>query len=149
VSRRIAFIAAAAALLAGVAVTAATASSKKPAHGSSSHLLVGLNDEANTLYPPNILTAFQTLRSLKTQVLRVNLYWGGTKWAVANSRPADPTNPGDPAYNWALYDRIARYAHDSGIQLMFTILFTPSWANGGAGRTHPPKQKPFVEEKAK
>jgi len=136
--RRIASVAAAAALLAGVAVTAATASSKKPAHGSSSHLLVGLNDEANTLYPPNILTAFQTLRSLKTQVLRVNLYWGGTKWAVANKKPADPTDPGDPAYNWSLYDRLAKYAHDYNITLMLTILFTPSWANGGKARTVAP-----------
>ena len=89
-SRRIAFIAAAAALLAGVAVTAAAASSRKPANRASSHLLVGINDEADTLYPPNILTAFQTLLSLKTQVLRVNLYWGGTKWAVANKKPVDP-----------------------------------------------------------
>jgi hypothetical protein len=122
-------------LLAGVAATSATA---KHSTAKSSHLLVGINDEAFTLYG-NPAAAFDTLRSLRAQVLRVNLYWGGTKWAVANSRPADPTNPGDPAYNWTLYDRIARYAHDSGIQLMFTILFTPSWANGGAGRTRPPK----------
>jgi hypothetical protein len=132
---RIIRVAAIGLLLAGVAASSATANhtAKK-----SSHLLVGINDEAFSLYG-NPAAAFDTLRSLKTQVLRVNLYWGGTKWAVANSRPADPTNPGDPAYNWALYDRIARYAHDSGIQLMFTILFTPSWANGGAGRTRPPK----------
>src|SRR5436853_396885 len=132
---RIIRVAAIGLLLSGVAASSATA---KPTAKKTSHLLVGINDEAFSLYG-NPAAAFDTLRSLNTQVLRVNLYWGGTKWAVANSRPADPTNPGDPAYNWGLYDRIARYAHDSGIQLMFTILFTPSWANGGAGRTHPPK----------
>jgi hypothetical protein len=120
--------------LAGVAVSSATA---EHATVKTSHLVVGINDEAYTLYG-NPAAAFETLRSLRVQVLRVNLYWGGTKWAVANSKPADPTNPGDAAYKWALYDRIARYAHDSGIQLMFTILFTPSWANGGAARTRPP-----------
>jgi Glycosyl hydrolase catalytic core len=131
---RIIRVAAVGLFLAGVAVSSATA---KHATVKTSHLVVGINDEAYTLYG-NPAAAFETLRSLRVQVLRVNLYWGGTKWAVANSKPADPTNPGDPAYKWALYDRIARYAHDSGIQLMFTILFTPSWANGGAARTRPP-----------
>src|SRR5690242_17750560 len=144
--RRIAVVVAAAALLAGVAVTAATASSRKPARSSSSHLLVGLNDEANTLYPPNILTAFQTLRSLKTQVLRVNLYWGGTQWAVANKKPTDPTDPGDPAYNWSLYDRLVQYAHNNGIAVLFSILFTPSWANGGKARTVAPTNPKDLEQ---
>jgi hypothetical protein len=127
-------IAAICCLLAGVAATSATA--KQSAH-KSSHLIVGINDEAFSLYG-NPAAAFQTLRALNAQVLRVNLYWGGNQWAVANKKPAEPTDPGDPAYNWALYDRIARYAADSGIKLMFSILFTPSWANGGAGRNHAP-----------
>src|SRR5690242_9218875 len=106
---RIIRVAAVGLLLGGVAVSSATA---KHATVKTSHLVVGINDEAYTLYG-NPASAFETLRSLRVQVLRVNLYWGGTKWAVANSKPADPTNPGDPAYKWALYDRIARYAHDS------------------------------------
>ena len=122
----------------GLAVSAATAASKKPAAQKASHLLVGINDEADTLYG-DPASAFATLRSLKTQVLRVNLYWGGTKWAVANAgRPKDPNDPGDTAYNWALYDRLVKYAHDYNIQVVFSILFTPGWANGGKGRTVPP-----------
>jgi hypothetical protein len=139
VSKRIAFTAAALFAVAGLAVSAATAATKKPATKQSSHLLVGINDEADTLYG-DPLNAFNTLRSLKTQVLRVNLYWGGTKWAVANSsRPADPTDPGDTAYNWALYDRLVKYAHDYNIQVVFSILFTPKWANGGKAKNVAPK----------
>ena len=93
---RILRVAAVGFLLAGVGASSATATR---ATGKTSHLLVGINDEAYTLYG-NPAAAFETLRSLRTQVLRVNLYWGGTKWAVANSRPADPPNPGDPAYKW-------------------------------------------------
>jgi hypothetical protein len=137
VSRRIALAAAAAALLSGVAVTAATASSKKPSHRATSHLIVGINDEADTLYG-NPAQAFQTLRALKVQVLRVNLYWGGTQWAVANKKPTDASDPGDPAYNWSLYDRLVQYAHNYGVSVMFSILFTPSWANGGKARTVAP-----------
>jgi hypothetical protein len=138
VSKRIVVLITALVAVTGLAVSAATAAPKKPIVKKSSHLLVGINDEADTLYGEPV-SAFNTLRSLKTQVLRVNLYWGGTKWAVANSgRPTDPTDPGDPAYNWKLYDRLVEYAHTYNIQVVFSILFTPGWANGGKARTVPP-----------
>jgi len=137
VSKRIALVAAALAAVAGLAVSAATASPKNQARAQSSHLLVGINDEAFTLYG-DPTTAFATLRTLKAQVIRVNLYWGGNKWAVAKSRPADPTDPGDTAYNWTIYDRIVRYATQYNVKVVFSILFTPSWANGGKARTVPP-----------
>jgi hypothetical protein len=138
VSKRIALIAAVLAAVAGLAVSAATASPKKPIHRQSSHLLVGVNDEAFSLYTdPNV--AFATLKSLKTQVIRVNLYWGGTKTAVANAgRPADPNDPGDPAYTWTIYDRLVRYATQYGIKVMFSIVYSPGWANGGKARTVAP-----------
>ncbi len=109
-SKRIALLAVAVSVVAGLAVSAATASPKKHATKQSSHLLVGINDEAFSLYgDPNF--AFSTLKALNTQVLRVNLYWGGTKWAVANkTRPTDPNDPGDAAYDWTIYDRLVRYA---------------------------------------
>jgi hypothetical protein len=121
----------------GLAVSAATASPKKHTTKQSSHLLVGINDEAFTLYG-DPTTAFPTLKALKTQVLRVNLYWGATQWAIAKTRPADPTDPGDPAYNWSIYDRLVRYATQYNIKVVFSILFTPGWANGGKARTVAP-----------
>ena len=135
-SKRLALVAAAV-LVAVVAVSAATASPKQHAVKQSSHLLVGMNDEPDTLYG-DPATAFATLKALNVQVLRVNLYWGGNKWAVANSKPSDPTDPGDPAYQWGLYDRLVQYAHTYNIQVVFSILFTPGWANGGQARTVPP-----------
>ena len=139
-SRRIALLAALGAIAAGLAVGAATASPKKhnaPSAQKSSRMLVGINDEANTLYG-NPASAFATLKSLNVQVLRVNLYWGGTPWAVAAKKPADATDPGDPAYSWGLYDRLVKYASDNNIRVVFSILFTPGWANGGAARTVAP-----------
>ncbi|HET8892613.1 MAG TPA: hypothetical protein VFM96_00750 [Gaiellaceae bacterium] len=133
-SRRIALLAAALVAAAGFAATVALAA---PAHRSSAHLLVGINDEADTLYG-NPAVAFAQLKSLNTQVLRVNMYWGGTPWAVANKKPSDPTDPGDPSYNWSLYDRLVQYAAKYKIKVVFSILFTPSWANGGKPRNSPP-----------
>jgi hypothetical protein len=134
VSKRIVLLAVAVTVTVGLAVSAATASPKKHATKQSSHLLVGINDEAFTLYgdPPS---AFATLKALKTQVLRVNLYWGGTQWAVAKKRPTHAIDPGDQAYDWTIYDRLVRYATQYNIKVVFSILFTPGWANGGKART--------------
>jgi hypothetical protein len=140
VSKRIALMSAVSAVLAGLAVGAATASPHQhnaPKARTSGHMLVGINDEPDTLYG-NPATAFEALTALRTQVLRVNLYWGGNKWAVANKRPSDGTDPGDPAYNWALYDRLVQYATTNNVKVVFSILFTPSWANGGKGKSVAP-----------
>src|SRR6059058_6427288 len=131
---RIIRVAAIGLLLAGVAASSATA---KHTAKKTSHLLVGINDEAFSLYG-NPAAAFDTLRSLNTQVLRVNLYWGGTKWAVAKSRPADPNDPGDPALDWSIYDRLVLYATQNNIKVVFSILFTPGWANGGKAKNVAP-----------
>ena len=136
-SKRIALLAAAVMVTAGLAVSAATASSKKHATKQTSHLLVGINDEGFSLYGDPAV-AFTTLKSLNVQVIRVNLYWGGTKLAVAKSRPSDPTDPGDQAYDWTIYDRLVRYATQFNIKVMFSIVSTPSWANGGKARTVAP-----------
>ena len=136
-SKRIALLATAVTVAAGLAVSAATASPKKQHVKTNSHLLVGINDEAFSLYG-DPTTAFATLKALKAQVIRVNLYWGGTKWAVAKSRPADPNDPGDPAFDWAIYDRLVRYATQNNIKVVFSILFTPGWANGNKARTVAP-----------
>jgi hypothetical protein len=110
-----------------------------PAAMPANHMLVGLLDESSTLYGDPDVT-FPILAKLHVQVLRVDLYWGGTKYAVAKRRPKRPTNPGDPAYDWSLYDRTANYASQYGIKLLFTIWGTPRWANGGRAPRYPPKK---------
>jgi hypothetical protein len=146
VSRRHAVIAVLVLAAAGLAVSAATASPKKHASAKTSHLLVGINDEADTLYG-NPVTGFQALKALNAQVLRVNMYWGGTQWAVSRgAKPTDPTDPGDPAYDWSLYDRLMRYAATYHVKVVFSILFTPKWANGGKARTFGPTNPSDLED---
>jgi Glycosyl hydrolase catalytic core len=138
VSKRIALLALFIVAVAGLSVSAATASTKKHTAVTSSHLLVGINDEADTLYG-NPVVGFTALKQLKAQVLRVNLYWGGNKWAVSRgAKPTDPTDTGDPAYDWSIYDRLVRYAATYGIKVVFSIVFTPAWANGGKGKNVAP-----------
>jgi hypothetical protein len=99
-------------------------------------LRVGIYDEAQTLYGPVDKTMI-TLKQLHVQELRLNLYWGA-RYGVATRRPAQPSNPADPAYDWSLYDRTVRYANQYGIHVLFSIYGTPSWANGGLGPNHAP-----------
>jgi hypothetical protein len=106
-------------------------------------MLVGLLDETNTLYG-NPDKSFPILKRLRTQVLRVDLYWGGKtgvphKFGVAKRKPLDATDPADPAYNWGIYDRTVNYAAQYGVKIMFTIYGTPPWANGNKGPNVAPK----------
>jgi hypothetical protein len=104
-----------------------------PAASAKAHLLIGLQDDAMTLRGnPNF--TFSTLKQLRTQIVRINLNWND----VAKRRPAHPQDPADPAYDWDVYDRAIRYSSQYGIQVLLTILFTPSWANGGRARNVPP-----------
>jgi hypothetical protein len=120
------------------ALIAAAVGLAVPASGASTHrVLLGIQDDANTVYG-NPDKTFPLLGQLHPAVLRVNLIWGGTPYAVAKSQPADASNPSDPAYDWTLYDRVDRYAAQYGIKLVFSILFSPSWANGGQDRRHAP-----------
>jgi hypothetical protein len=114
-----------------------------PSAGAQAHMLVGLLDESSTLYG-NPDRNFPILKRLRVQILRVDLYWGGKtgaphRFGVARSKPEDATDPSDPAYDWALYDRTVNYAAQYGVKLLFTIYGTPTWANGNKGPNVAPK----------
>ena len=117
----------AAALLAGTVQSAS----------GSKFLKIGIYDEAQTLYG-SVPQTFADLGDLKVQVIRLNLYWGG-RYGVAKSQPKNAADPGDPAYDWRLYDRTVRYASQYGIKVVFSIFGTPSWANGGQTQNVAPR----------
>ena len=93
-------------------------------------MLVGLFDDASTFGAP--ASTFPLLQQLHVQVLRLTLTWGGRD-GVANDRPAHPNDPADAAYHWDPYDQAVEEASRAGIQVLFTIVGTPDWANGHQG----------------
>ena len=121
--RRVAAIVAATAFVATL-VGASTAQASK-------FIKKGMYDDAQVLYgdPDKV---FPILRDMGTQVLRVNLWWGGPN-GVASRRPANASSSSDPAYDWSTYDRTVRYSAAFGLKPIFTVLGTPSWANGNRG----------------
>jgi hypothetical protein len=109
---------------------------------ASRGLVLGLFDDSSTLGTTN---TFPVLKSLQVQVVRMTLTWGG-KGGVANRRPAHPSDPGDPAYDWSTYDRAIERANDAGIQVLLTIVGTPAWANGGQPPSRPPSSSTFLRQ---
>jgi hypothetical protein len=96
---------------------------------------VGFYDEALTLgYPDDF--GFRTLRDLRADVVRMNLYWN----RVARSRPRNPSRPSDPAYDWAEYDTALERADRYGIEVILSIFGTPRWANGGKAFQYAPRR---------
>jgi hypothetical protein len=123
-----------AALLAAVAVPAATASPR---------LRLGITDSGAAYYGNGSL--YPTLRTLHASLLRVHLNWGG-RLGVARRRPVAPADPEDRAYDWRMYDRIVLAAAANGVDVVFSIFGTPPWANGGQTPTHAPRDTAALED---
>ena len=73
---------------------------------------------------------------------------------IAKSRPAEPRNPADPAYQWpAELDQAVEEARRSGIKVTLMLIGTPPWANGGRGTqwvpTNPSDFADFAEAAAR
>ena len=60
--------------------------------------------------------------------MRFTLHWD----AIATTRPADPTDPNDPAYAWEADDDVLQALRGAGISVVLQLLGTPGWANRGA-----------------
>lgn len=100
------------------------------AAGASPNLQIGVLDDGYVKGNPD--AAFADLDQLAPHVLRVFLWWKD----VAPSRPTVATDPADAAYTgWGPYDALVRRAADPAApppqKILFTILGTPRWANGG------------------
>ncbi|MGI9111520.1 MAG: hypothetical protein ACR2GT_04895 [Gaiellaceae bacterium] len=122
-SRRVALVAA--------SLVVATTVAAAPAAEGSRFLQRGIFDDAQIHYG-NPDTVFPVLRTLRTQLIRINLVWGGAN-GVAKRRPANAADPADPAYDWSAYDRTVNYAAQYGLKVVFSIIGTPPWANSAAG----------------
>ena len=123
-------------LLILAAALVATATLCVPAASGSRFLQHGIFDDAQIHYG-NPDEVFPLLRQLNTQLLRINLVWGGVN-GVAKRRPVDAANPHDRAYDWSVYDRTVHYAAQHRIKVVFSIYGTPGWANGGKALNVPP-----------
>jgi Glycosyl hydrolase catalytic core len=111
--------------------------------GASTWLQLGLVDTQEAL--GNQHQFGSTLSTLRPQVVRIMLAWGGPL-GVARERPEVGTNPADPAYEWHLYDAAVITAARNGVRPLFTIYATPWWANGGRDQNVAPQNVERLKE---
>jgi hypothetical protein len=81
------------------------------------------------------------------QDLGVGLYQYGIGWGnVSPTRPANVSDPNDPAYQWpADLDFAVAEAAKYGMQVSITLTQSPPWANGGRGPFFSPDPALFAE----
>ena len=73
-------------------------------------------------------TRMTRLQQSGTRVTRFGIMWN----EVARTRPANPTDPNDPAYDWTRTDMLVRGLAARGINPIISVYSTPEWS---AGRT--------------
>src|SRR6266487_72434 len=68
------------------------------------------------------------IRAAGARFVRIYVSWN----SVIPSRPPnfDPTDPADPAYNWAFPDEVVTAAAAQGLEPLLTIASAPKWAGG-------------------
>jgi hypothetical protein len=93
---------------------------------------------------PDGQSIFPTLKDLGVGLYSIQARW---EMAAPTTRPADPTNPNDPAYQWPQYlvDAV-KDANAQGIQVQLLIMGAPPWANGGkTWENIPTESKDFAD----
>ena len=84
------------------------------------------------------VSQFPTYKAMDADIFQIQIRWE----RVAPQRPADPSNPDDPAYRWPdNVDQAVEEAAEHGIKVLILIQGTPEWANGG-GRFYTPPDNP-------
>ncbi len=102
--------------------------------GAATRMWVGFQDDPSFRWRDDRAAVLDRARDANASILRTTVYW----WKVAQTQPANPADPNDPAYQWSDLDEFVRSAEFRGMAVMLTIWGTPSWANGGKGQNYAP-----------
>ena len=101
-------------------------------------LTVGLQDDQITgVIDDSVAARIERLVSSGVAFTRIDVSWP----AIAPTRPAAPTDPNDPAYQWTRYDEVMDGLAARRIEPIVVFSGAPGWANGGNG----PEVAPDVE----
>jgi hypothetical protein len=76
---------------------------------------------------PDPAGAYDAAKSEGIRLVRIPVAWN----AVGPSKPADATDPDDPAYSWKAVDRSVQYATDRGLDPDLVLYAPPRWARPG------------------
>lgn len=75
--------------------------------------------------------AYRVIEANGFQVVRLPVAWS----QIAQTRPAHPNDPGDPAYDWSSVDGRLDRILSHGMTPLFDVYSPPGWARPGGKRT--------------
>ena len=111
--------------LAAAVPTASMASPRMP---------VGFQDDPSFRWREDRRTNLDNATQTDATIIRTTAYWS----RIAPIRPANATDPFDPAYHFEDIDELVYQAARHGMTMLLTIWGTPGWANGNQGENHAP-----------
>lgn len=98
-----------------------------PAAYASDRMWVGFHDDPSYRWVSDRAARVEASAQENASIMRLLVQWN----EVAKTRPAQPTDPFDPAYTFDDLDEAIRNAQADDMEVMLTISGTPKWANGG------------------
>lgn len=112
-------------LLAGAVLAAAFGSGASPASAARPFTL-GITTPDRTVTEAEAL-GYKRIKQTGSKFTRVIIFWSHT---VSSTEPTDwdPTDPGDPNYNWASPDLQISAAAEAGLTPLVQIFAAPKWA---------------------
>lgn len=95
---------------------------------ASPSIQYGVQDDAWLLHGPGTLDSrIDELEQLGVDIVRYTLRWD----QIAATRPENPRDHTDPAYEWRSADVVLKGLRRRDINVVVTLVGTPAWANGG------------------
>jgi Cellulase (glycosyl hydrolase family 5) len=98
-----------------------------PAATAADRMWVGFHDDPELRFDGTRTTAMDMARTNESTILRSLVEWH----KIAPTRPANASDPFDPAYKFDDLDEYVRNAQLRGLEVLLTLWGTPQWANGG------------------
>jgi Cellulase (glycosyl hydrolase family 5) len=94
---------------------------------AAERMWVGFHDDPSYRWVGDRQARVQASAGTNASIMRLLVQWN----LVAKTRPANATDPFDPAYIFDDVDEAVRAAQEEDMEVMLTISGTPGWANGG------------------
>jgi hypothetical protein len=98
-----------------------------PSATGAERMWVGFHDDPSFRWVNDRVARIERSARDGSTIIRLLVQWNLT----APQRPANASDPFDPAYNFDDLDESIRAAQESDQEVMITISGTPGWANGG------------------
>jgi hypothetical protein len=102
---------------------------------AAERMWVGFHDDPSFRWVGNRTARIRASTEMNASIIRLLVQWN----LVATTRPATPTDPFDPSYEFSDIDEAVLAAQENDLEVILTISGTPRWANGGKNPNVMPK----------